>query len=196
MNEICEFRGANYYLSNFYEIPVTYEGITYQNNEAAFQAQKCLNPKDRIQFAGMNATEAKKLGRSVALRPDWERVKTSIMRDVVHAKFSQHPELAEKLMATGNAYLAEGNTWHDRVWGIDENRNGANLLGAYFLRTAESAGRWIKKSERKRKGPLGSFFLCGQKRGRSRPYHKITIVSSSKVHYRSNFPPPNQTYLC
>ena len=23
MNEICECRGANYYLSNFYEIPVT-----------------------------------------------------------------------------------------------------------------------------------------------------------------------------
>ena len=133
MSEICEFRGENYYLSNFYETPVTYEGITYQNNEAAFQAQKCLNPKDRIQFAGMNATEAKKLGRSVTLRPDWERVKTSIMRDVVHAKFSQHPELAEKLMATGNAYLAEGNTWHDRVWGIDENRNGANLLGIILM---------------------------------------------------------------
>ena len=133
MSEICEFRGDNYYLSNFYETPVTYEGITYQNNEAAFQAQKCLNPKDRIQFAGMNATEAKKFGRSVSLRPDWERVKTGIMRAVVHAKFSQHPELAEKLMATGSAYLAEGNTWQDRVWGIDENRNGANLLGIILM---------------------------------------------------------------
>lgn len=144
MSEICEFRGENYYLSNFYETPVTYEGITYQNNEAAFQAQKCLNPKDRIQFAGMNATEAKKLGRSVSLRPDWERVKTGIMRAVVHAKFSQHPELAEKLMATGNAYLAEGNTWHDRVWGIDENRNGANLLGIILM---EERDTMVKERE-------------------------------------------------
>lgn len=37
---INEFRGKNFYLSNFYEVPVTYDGITYGSNEAAFQAQK------------------------------------------------------------------------------------------------------------------------------------------------------------
>ena len=39
---INAFRNEYYFLSNFYEIPVTYQGITYQNNEAAFQAQKCV----------------------------------------------------------------------------------------------------------------------------------------------------------
>lgn len=40
---IKEFRGKYYFLSNFYEAPITYEGITYQNNEAAFQSAKVLD---------------------------------------------------------------------------------------------------------------------------------------------------------
>ena len=37
---IDSFRGKYFFLSNFYGSPVLYDGITYQNNEAAFQAQK------------------------------------------------------------------------------------------------------------------------------------------------------------
>ena len=40
---IKEFRGKYYFLSNFYEAPITYEGITYQNIEAAFQSAKVLD---------------------------------------------------------------------------------------------------------------------------------------------------------
>ena len=47
MNKINSFRDEYYFLSNFYECSVTYNGLTYKNNEAAFQAQKCINPKDR-----------------------------------------------------------------------------------------------------------------------------------------------------
>ena len=58
MDYINEFRNDNYFLSNFYECPVTYDGLTYRNNEAAFQAQKCINPKDREQFTTLNSSEA------------------------------------------------------------------------------------------------------------------------------------------
>ena len=75
MDYINEFRNDNYYLSNFYECPVTYDGLTYRNNEAAFQAQKCINPKDREQFTTLNPSEAKKFGRRVVLRKDWEDIK-------------------------------------------------------------------------------------------------------------------------
>ena len=40
---INSFRGDYFFLSNFYECPVTYQDITYPNNETAFQAQKCIN---------------------------------------------------------------------------------------------------------------------------------------------------------
>lgn len=39
MNKIDDFRGAYRFLSNFYDAPVTYLGVTYANNEAAFQAR-------------------------------------------------------------------------------------------------------------------------------------------------------------
>lgn len=49
MKEINEFNGRYRFLSNFRNCPVDYEGIAYQNAEAAFQAQKCIDPRDRVQ---------------------------------------------------------------------------------------------------------------------------------------------------
>lgn len=117
MAKINSFRKEFYYLSNFYEIPVTYNGLTYQNNEAAFQAQKTLDEKERMSFTRMNPSEAKHAGRRITLRKDWEAVKVGIMHDIVEAKFRQNPSLAAKLIGTGNVYLEEGNTWGDRTWG-------------------------------------------------------------------------------
>ncbi len=42
MKDIKEFRNEYYFLSNFYSAFVKFDGITYLNNEAAFQAQKVL----------------------------------------------------------------------------------------------------------------------------------------------------------
>ena len=134
ITKIDSFRGEYYFLSNFYEAPVEYDGIRFQNNEAAFQAMKTLNPDIKKTFAGMDSSQAKKAGRKVELRKDWESVKVDIMRDIVFAKFSQNPELKEKLLATGDAYLEEGNTWGDRIWGT-VNGKGANLLGQILMDT-------------------------------------------------------------
>ena len=68
---INNFRGDYFFLSNFYECPVTYQGITYPNNETAFQAQKCINDSDKTKFMSLNPSAAKKLGMRVALRKDW-----------------------------------------------------------------------------------------------------------------------------
>lgn len=65
MKRISEFKGVYYYLSNFYPADVTYKGITFKNNEAAFQAMKC--PNIATWFATLNPSEAKKLGRRVTL---------------------------------------------------------------------------------------------------------------------------------
>lgn len=136
MEKIDSFRGDYYFLSNFYEIPVTYDGLTYRNNEAAFQAQKCINPKDRTQFTMLNASEAKHLGRKVNLRSNWEQIKISEMTRIVQAKFKQHKDLADKLITTKDAYLEEGNTWGDKIWGT-VNSKGANLLGKILMQVRE-----------------------------------------------------------
>lgn len=147
MAKINSFRKEFYYLSNFYEIPVTYNGLTYQNNEAAFQAQKTLDEKKRMSFTRMNPSEAKHAGRRITLRKDWEAVKVGIMHDIVEAKFRQNPSLAAKLIGTGNVYLEEGNTWGDRTWGTVDGK-GANNLGRILMDIREELIREeIKEKE-------------------------------------------------
>lgn len=128
---ITEFDGEYAFLSNFYECPVEYDGITYNSSEAAYQAQKCRTKEERYAFRDLTPKEAKRKGRKVDIRPDWEEKKVDVMSDIVYQKFSQNKELKEKLIATDDAELIEGNYWGDRFWGVDgtgENRLGMILM--------------------------------------------------------------------
>lgn len=129
---INEFRGKYYFLSNYYSAPVTYKGLTFKNNEATFHAQKTFDPETKIKFTELDPSTAKKLGRQVNLRPDWEQVKYFIMYDICREKFIQNPDLAEKLLATGDAYLEEGNDWNDTTWGTCGGK-GDNWLGRILM---------------------------------------------------------------
>ena len=136
--KIDYFRGEYAFLSNFWEVPVTYKGLTYGSNEAAFQAQKCMTEAEMIPFTEMRPSKAKKAGRQVQLRPDWETVKVEIMTEIVRAKFMQNEELKWKLIATGEAYLEEGNTWHDTCWGVDKKSGkGQNHLGRILMQVRQ-----------------------------------------------------------
>ena len=132
MNEIIkEFKGDYFFLSNFYIAPVIYQGIRFENNEAAFQSAKC--PERMREFSSLSPQSAKSLGRKVDLRADWETVKYEVMYEICLAKFSQNPDLFEKLIKTGNAELVEGNSWGDRVWGVCRGV-GENHLGKILMK--------------------------------------------------------------
>ena len=92
-----QFRNEYHFLSNFYECPITYEGLTYQNTEAAFQAAKCIGDDIslRNEFVNLTGGEAKRKGRHAPLRTDWETVKLNIMKAIVSAKFKQNPTFAK-----------------------------------------------------------------------------------------------------
>lgn len=63
---IDQFRGDYSFLSNMYDAPVTYNGITYRNAEAAFQAQK--DSRRSQEFANLSGKEAKqKSGKNQAI---------------------------------------------------------------------------------------------------------------------------------
>ena len=125
------FKGKYFFLSNFFPAQVSYQGILYQNTEAAFHAQK--DPSRAREFCNLNPSEAKRLGRRVKLRSDWELVKDNVMFDVVALKFKQNPSLAEKLLKTGDEELIEGNDWNDRYWGVCRGK-GENKLGQILQR--------------------------------------------------------------
>lgn len=135
ISTIDSFRGKYYFLSNFFPAEVTYNGLTYQNNEAAFQAQKTYTKEERLEFTTLEPRDAKRRGRRVRLREDWEQVKDRIMEEIVRAKFSQNEELKEQLLATGDAQLVEGNRWNDRYWGVDIRSGvGENHLGKILMK--------------------------------------------------------------
>ena len=132
---VHSFRNEYRFLSNFWDAPVTYRGLTYQNAEAAFQAQKCLDEAEKEQFCVLRSNEAKRLGRHVRLRPDWENVKLPIMEEILRAKFTQNEDLKQLLLSTGELVLEEGNTWGDTFWGVDaKTREGRNHLGRILMR--------------------------------------------------------------
>lgn len=128
------FCGHLYFLSNMYPCPVTMpDGIKYRCAEAAFQAQKCLDVDERRRFANMSGKEAKYAGKRVNLRPHWNQIRVGVMRDVVHAKFVQNPDLAKRLADT-EGDLVEYNTWGDRFWGVYLGV-GKNHLGCLLMET-------------------------------------------------------------
>lgn len=93
---------------------------------------------------------AKKLGRSLPLRKDWEEArpdglltKEHALLTLVRRKYAQDPALAQKLLATGDALILEGNTWGDTRWGViaaSTGLVGANRAGLISMAVREELG--------------------------------------------------------
>lgn len=138
--KIDRFDGGYDFLSNFFMHPVTLDGVVYPSNEHAYQAAKTLDAGER-ELVRLRTTpaQAKRMGRKVTLRPDWERIKIGVMEDLVRQKFNS-PGLKERLLATGNDELEEGNTWGDRFWGT-VNGVGQNHLGKILMKIRDEVKR-------------------------------------------------------
>lgn len=137
---IDSFRGEYKFLSSFYPAKVIYEEMEYPSSEHAFQAAKSLIIGVRMLIARASSPgDAKRLGRKIALRPDWEDVKLQVMKDIVRAKFTQNADLRIMLvMGTRDAELIEGNTWGDKFWGVDKaTGEGENHLGKILMEVRE-----------------------------------------------------------
>ena len=127
---IYGFEGENSFLSNFYRL----EG-TVETAEHLFQAAKAVKKNDAawIMSSG-HPSDAKKRGRVVQMRPDWETYRVEAMRKVLEYKF-ENPELRAKLLDTGDRELIEANTWHDTYWGVDKwSGKGHNMLGKLLMK--------------------------------------------------------------
>ena len=134
---IAEFQGEYRFLSNFWPAEIEFEGITYPTVEHAYQSAKTLDTAERRRIAARPTPgEAKTAGRALAQRPDWEQMMFDVMERCVREKFTRHPDLRHRLLATGNATLEEGNTWGDRVWGVYQG-HGDNRLGNILMKVRD-----------------------------------------------------------
>jgi ribA/ribD-fused uncharacterized protein len=132
------------FLSNFHVCSIVYEDIEYTSTEAAYQAAKIYYPESKLKtnvergrIAAMTPSESKKETHmesfKAMIRPDWDNVKLDVMYVINKYKFTQHPELREMLLETGDKYLEETNWWGDIFWGVC-NGEGENQLGMMLMR--------------------------------------------------------------
>ena len=129
--KIERFAGQYRFLSNFYPCNVMLDGVSYPSTENAYQAAKTIMHHERLRFTVLTAAAAKKLGRRIRIRADWESVKLGVMLDLLRKKFARGA-IRDQLIATGDAELIEGNTWNDTYWGVC-NGVGENMLGKLLM---------------------------------------------------------------
>ncbi len=144
-NQVIDlFRGKHAFLSNFYLCDFIWHGwppLTsqqYRSAEHAFQAAKAVTVQERDWVAkAVTPGEAKKRGRKVTLRENWDQQRIQVMKSILLAKFSS-PNLGDKLQRTGSAELVEGNSWNDTFWGVCRGV-GENHLGKLLMSIRKEA---------------------------------------------------------
>ena len=148
-NVISTFRGRHSFLSNMYETPITYGGLTYRSVENAFQAAKTSNQALQREFTDISPADARTKGRSLELTPEelavWEDRKDAIMRELLRIKFS-NPALRQQLLNTKDALFNHANTWGDQYWGTvlitnedgTQHYDGLNKLGVMLRETRDN----------------------------------------------------------
>lgn len=135
------FKGDYEKFSNFYPVVVHFESRNYPSVEHGFVAAKTTNELFRKRISEMSkdsAGLAKGKGRNVKLRPNWDLMKYSVMKRLLMQKFSYH-EFRKLLLSTDDAYIEEGNYWHDNYWGNCSckkclNIKGKNMLGKLLMK--------------------------------------------------------------
>jgi len=120
--------------SNFVASPVEMDGIVFPTVEHAYQAAKTLDMAERKRIASLPTPgKAKRAGRGVELRPDWEEVKYKIMKVLLYQKFSEEP-FKGNLLGTEDAVIVEdASAWNDKIWGVGRDGKGQNLLGRCLM---------------------------------------------------------------
>ncbi len=129
---IDSFHGDNHWLSNFEHSPIVYLGRLYATVEHAYQAAKARTVED-LEYIRSSSTPgtAKARGRRVLMKEGWDDEKVAVMRELLERKFSI-PEFRDRLIATGDTELIEGNWWGDTFWGVCEGV-GRNELGILLM---------------------------------------------------------------
>jgi len=131
--------------SQWYKANMEIDGVTYNCCEQFMMHQKALLFKDyeiaKQILAEKNPKTQKELGRKVEGfdKGLWDKVCFSIVYKGNLAKFTQHEDLKQELIQTGNRVLVEASPF-DTVWGVGLGEEtpqvdspstwrGTNLLG-------------------------------------------------------------------
>jgi ribA/ribD-fused uncharacterized protein len=126
---VLQFQGEFRFLSNFWWYG---DGTTVEHQ---YQAEKTFDPEQReLVLRCAMPGDAKRAGRFVSIRPDWEDIKIEVMLNLLRRKFAYGTALTTDLLNTRGMQLIEGNYRGDDFWGVDLNTGrGDNVLGQLLM---------------------------------------------------------------
>lgn len=125
------------FCSNFARTKIFIYGHWWETVEHAYQAMKTLNVADQDAIRkAKTPKEARELGQTVQLRPDFDKVKDTIMKECVLAKFVQHQDLMMRLFSSDDEELIEDSPV-DWYWGCGKDGTGKNMLGKILMEVRE-----------------------------------------------------------
>lgn len=128
-------------LSCFSPAPFELDGERWATAEHYYQAQKTTDPAEQEKIRGTrSAADARRTGRKVPLRGDWNTYRDAVMARALRAKFAQHEESRRVLLSTKRRRLIEDAPW-DRYWG-GTVRGSKDRLGQMLM---EIRAEWMAK---------------------------------------------------
>ena len=107
------------WFSNFkaFEVPMSYQGMTFNTPEHFYMAMKTTEIVLRRKISNLpTPAQAKKFGRTLQLRPDWNEYRLDIMEYALRYKFGPGTKWLERLRRENGPFI-ELNYWHDNFWG-------------------------------------------------------------------------------
>ena len=135
---IYTFKGEYDFLNNRFGCSFVWDGIRFNNVEAAFQASKCVDKAERNLFSKLSVEKAAMKGGRITPSPEWEKHKLETMMSIQIAKFTQNPSLMKRLIDTENCKIINGNNKQETYWGVDlYSWKGENNLGKILMEIRE-----------------------------------------------------------
>lgn len=125
-------------LDNFSSFAVVHKGIKYPTIEHAYQALKFEKTAPEIAkriLESFSSYEALTIAHENVDKqnPNWDKIKVSIMEELLRLKLEQNPYVKRKLLETKDYMLCEDSP-KDSFWGIGKNRDGQNQLGKLWMK--------------------------------------------------------------
>ncbi len=131
---IKEFQGEFRWLSNFTQVAIELDGRMFYSVEHAYMSAKSDDEKWKDYCENtFSAGQVKKASRNITLVDNWDDIKVGVMRECIDQKFN-HPFFKDKLLATEDSLIQEGNMWNDKFWGVClKTGKGKNILGKLIM---------------------------------------------------------------
>ncbi len=129
------FRGEHDIFSNFYACGIIVNGLWFPTAEHAYQHRKSIEMNDmecaEYILNSVTPQDAKHYGNQVTTDDYWHNIKQGVMYEILHEKYKQCPEFAQRLLDSAGQVVIEAT--NNEFWAEGKSGKGQNILGHLLM---------------------------------------------------------------